>query len=117
MSRTTQEVFQSHKEAIESGNFEKLAADYADDAVLLTMDGSFMGRDTILKGFFQTMFGQFPDVKINFEKTAFEGDSCLLQWSAEASAVSIPKGVAVYLIRNGLIQRQSEWFEMVPKGN
>ena len=114
MTRPTQEVFDSHREAIETSNFEKLAADYAEDAILVTMDGSFIGRDAILNGFFKTIFGQYPDAKINFEKTVVEDDVCLLQWSVEASNATIPRGTAVFIIRDGLIQRQGEWFEVLP---
>lgn len=115
MTRTTEDVFLSHKEAIETLDFEKLAGDYAEDAILVTLDGSFVGRDAILTGFFQTILAQFPDAKIKFEKTAIEDDVCLLQWSAEASAMTIPRGTAVFIIRDGLIRRQGEWFQMVPK--
>ena len=115
MTRSTQEVFESHQEAIETLDFEKLAADYAEDAVLVTMDGAFQGREKILTGFFQTVLAQFPDVKISFEKTVYEGDVCMLQWSAESSAMTIPAGVGVFLIQDGLIQRQGEWFQIVPK--
>lgn len=116
MTRSTQEVFDSHKEAVETLNLEQLAADYAEDAILVTLDGTFKGREAIMSGFFQTILGQFPDFKINFEKTAVEEDVVLLQWSAEASKASIPLGTAVFIIRDGLIQRQGEWFTLVPKG-
>ena len=113
-TRTTEEVFESHREAIETLDFEKLAADYAEDAILVTIDGSFVGREAILTGFFQTILAQFPDVKIKFEKTSINDDICLLQWSAAASAMRVPRGTAVFIIRDGLIWRQGEWFEMVP---
>jgi len=115
MTRSTREVFDSHQEAIETMNFEKWAADYADDAILVTIDGSFHGRDAIMKDFYQAVMSQFPDVKINFEKVNVEGDVCLLQWSAEASNASIPRGVGLFIIQDGLIQRQGEWFEILPK--
>ena len=114
-TRTTEEVFNSHKEAIDTLDFEKLAADYAEDAVLVTLDDSFVGRETILTGFFQTVLAQFPDVKIYFDKVAFKDDVCLLQWSAESSEITVPVGTAVFIIQDGLIQRQGEWFEIVPK--
>ena len=117
MTRTTREVFDSHQEAIETLDFEKLAGDYAEDAVLVTIDGAFVGRDAILTGFFQTVLSQFPDAKIIFEKVNVEGDICLLQWSAEASNASIPRGTAVFIIQDGLIQRQGEWFEILPKAD
>jgi uncharacterized protein (TIGR02246 family) len=115
MTRTTQEVFDSHREAIETLDLEKLAADYAEDAVLVTLDGSFKGREAILKEFFQAIMAQFPDMKINYDKIAIEADVCLLQWSAEASNVTVPVGLGVLFIQDGLIKRQAEWFQMVPK--
>lgn len=114
-TRTTEEVFKSHREAIEKLNFEQLAGDYAEDAVLVTIDGSFIGREAIMTGFFQAIMAQFPDMKINFEKVSYEDDVCLLQWSAESSAMTVPRGTAVFLIQDGLIRRQGEWFQMVLK--
>jgi len=115
MTRSTEEVFNSHREAIETLDFEKLAADYAEDAILVSLDGSFKGREAIMTGFFQTNMAQFPDVRFNFDKVAIEGDVCLLQWSAEASAMTIPVGTGFLIIQDGLIQRQGEWFEIVLK--
>ena len=94
---------------------QKLAGDYAEDALLVTLDGSFKGREAILTGFFQNTMGQAPDIKIHFEKVVFEDDLCLLQWSADSSMGTIPRGTAAFIIRDGLIQRQAEWFEIVPK--
>jgi ketosteroid isomerase-like protein len=115
MTRSTREVFDSHREALETLNFEKLTADYAQESILVTVDGSFVGRDAIMRDFFQAMLSQFPDLKINFEKINVEGDVCVLQWSAEASNASVPRGVGVLIIQDGLIQRQGEWFEILPK--
>lgn len=115
MTRTTQQVFDSHREAIETGDMEKLMGDYADDAVLLTLDGAFVGKEAIQKGFFEYQFSQHPNLRINFEKTAVEGDLFLLQWSAESDVATIPHGVAAFIMRDGKIQRQGEWFRLVPK--
>jgi len=115
MTRTTQEVFDSHKEAIETLNIEKLMADYAEDAVLVTLDGAFYGKDAILTGFFQAFLEQFPDLAVTYDKIVCEGDVCLLQWSGDASAATIPVGIGVLIIQDGLIQRQVEWAEIVPK--
>lgn len=113
--RTIEEVFASHREAIETLDFEKLAADYAEDALLVTLDGSFHGREAIMTGFFQTIMARYPDTKIAFERVAFDDDVCLLQWSAESSGATIPRGTAVFIIQDGLIRRQGEWFAIVPK--
>jgi hypothetical protein len=57
MNRTTEDVFNYHKEAIAPLDFEKLAADYAQDAVLVTLEGSFKGPEAIMKDFFQATLG------------------------------------------------------------
>jgi hypothetical protein len=115
MTRTTQEVFDSHREAIETVDLEKLAADYAENAVMVTLDGSYKGRDAIMSDFFQAWLSQFPDTKINFENVAIEEDVCLLYWTAEASKMTIPAGIGVFMVQDGLIKRQAEWFQMILK--
>ncbi len=115
MSRTTQEVFDSHREAIESLDFEKLAGDYAADALMVTPNGTFEGREALMAGFFQAWLAQFPDTKINFEKVTIKDDVCLIEWTGDASAMSVPAGIGVLFVQDGLIQRQVEWFQMVPK--
>lgn len=115
MTRTTQEVFDSHREALETLNFEQLMADYADDAILLTLNGSFIGKESIGVDFFQNILTQFSNLKIAFEKTAVEGDTFMLQYSAEADEATVPLGTASFIIQDGKIQRQVEWFEIVPR--
>jgi ketosteroid isomerase-like protein len=115
MTRTTQEVFDSHREAIEHLDFEQLGGDYAEDALMVTPDGTFEGREAIMTGFFQAWLAKFPDTKISFDKVTMGGEICLLEWSADASAMRIPVGVGVLFIQDGMIQRQAEWFQMAPK--
>jgi hypothetical protein len=114
MARTTQQVFDSHQAAFEPINLEKLMADYAHDAVLLTLDGAFVGKEAI-RGFFEYMFNSHPHVRISFERTAVEGDTFLLQWSGESDVATFPRGTAAFIITDGKIQRQVEWMEIVPK--
>ena len=114
MARSTQQVFDHHREAFEPINLENLMADYADDAILLTLDGAFVGKEAI-RGFFGSIFENHPNLKISFEKTAVEGDIFLLQWSGESDVATFPRGTAAFIIRDGKIQRQAEWFTVVPK--
>lgn len=115
MTRTTQEVFDSHREAIDKLDFEQLGGDYAEDALMVTPDGTFKGREALMAGFFQAWMAQFPDTKINFEKVTVEDDVCLIEWTADSSAMKITAGVGVLFVQDGMIQRQAEWFQMAPK--
>ena len=114
MTRTTQQVFDAHRAAFEPIDLDKLMADYADDAIMVTLDGAFVGKQAI-QGFFENAFKAFPNLKVSFDKTAVEGDTFLLQWSGECDVATFPHGVAAFIIRDGLIQRQAEWFVVVPK--
>ena len=113
MSRSPQEVFESHKEAVQTGNFEQLIGDYADDAVLLTMDEVYRGKEGVAEFF--GILTRYTNVVVNFEDVVYGDDLVVQQWSADAEEVFAPRGVGVFLIRDGLIQRQGEWFEIFPK--
>jgi hypothetical protein len=81
---------------------------------MLTLDSAFVGKQAI-QGFFENAFKAFPNFKVSFDKTAVEGDIFLLQWSGESDVATFPHGVATFIVRDGLIQRQTEWFVAVPK--
>ena len=114
MARTTQEVFDNHKAAMQSGNMARLMADYADDAVMLLLDQSAVGKEAIQAGF-ANFFDTFPGLNISFDRTAVKDDIFLLQWSGESDMATFPYGVATFVIQNDKIQRQTEWFVVVPK--
>lgn len=113
MVRSTQEVYDHHQSAFTPFNLEKLMEDYADEAILLTLDGEFVGKEAI-RGFFENAFEAFPNLTISFEKTSVVGDTFLEQWSGQSDNGTIPRGVATFNIQDGMIQRQTEWFEFVP---
>jgi len=112
--RSTAQVFEDHKKAILNGDFPKLIADYADDAVLMTTQGSFIGQAAI-QSFFQNLFAAHPNVQVHFGHQVLEDDMLLLEWSAESDAAVFEPGVDTFVIRDDQIQRQTMWFVMTPK--
>ena len=114
MARNAQQVFDAHQQAFETGNLEKLMADYADDAVVVTIDGPVIGKEAI-HGFFVSVFKSFPNIQVSFEKTMVEDNTVLLQWSGDSDVATFPHGVATFIVEDGYIQRQTEWFVVVPK--
>ena len=114
MARTTQQVFDNHQAAFQSGDMAQLMADYADDAVMLLLDSTAVGKEAI-QALFESLFKDFPGLKVSFDKTAVEGDLFLLQYSGDSDVATIPHGVATFIIQNDKIQRQTEWFAVIPK--
>ena len=114
MARTTQQVFEHHVAALVSGDMDELMADYADDAVLLTLEGSFAGKGAI-QAFFEGMLQSLSNFVPTGSEIAVEGDTLLLQWAADTDTVSIPQGVDTFIIRDDKIQRHTGWSVIVPK--
>jgi ketosteroid isomerase-like protein len=114
MARTTQQVFDNHEAAFQSSDMVRLMADYADDAVMLLLDNVAVGKEAI-QALYGTLIGGFPGLKLSFDKTAMEGDLFILQYSGDSDVATIPYGVATFIIQDDKIQRQTEWFVVVPK--
>jgi ketosteroid isomerase-like protein len=114
MARSTQKVFEDHAMALASGDMDKLLADYAEDAIILTLDGSFVGKEAI-RAFFEGTPASFPNLQITPVGLAIEGDTLVMYWSADSDTVSIPDGVDTFIIRDDKIQRQTVWIKAVPK--
>jgi len=114
-TRTVQEVFDHHKAAFQAKDIPTLMEDYADDAVLLMLDGPAVGKEAI-QATFEGLFAAFPGVELTLWETSVPSDNLLLlHWTAESDIGTFPTGVATFVIEDGLIQRQTEWFAFVPK--
>jgi len=109
-----QEIFQRHVEALIAGDVDAVVADYAEDALVLTPDGEFRGRDAI-RGVFDRLTAALPDVALEAQLTAFAGDVLLLHWTADSSANTVPDGVDTFVFSAGAIQLQTIWCTVTPK--
>jgi ketosteroid isomerase-like protein len=114
MACSTQKVFEDHVAALLSGDVTKLMADYADDAIVLTLDGSFVGKQAV-QAFFEAQLKSMPNFQASLGAMAVEGDTLLVQWSGESDIASISEAVDSFVIRDDKIQRQTGWFKVVPK--
>lgn len=109
-----QEVFQRHVEALVAGDVDAVVADYAEDALVLTPDGEFRGREAI-RGVFDRLTAALPDVSLEAQLTAFAGDVLLLHWTADSSANTVPDGVDTFVFGAGAIQLQTISCTVTPK--
>ena len=60
MTRTPQEVFAHHGQALAAGDLDEIVADYADDSVVITPAGVARGKDGIRK-VFAKLLDDLPD--------------------------------------------------------
>lgn len=106
MTRTPQEVFAHHAEALGAGDLDEIVADYADDAVFITPAVVKRGKDGIREAFAQ-LLAEVPDAAWELKTQVYEDDALFLEWAAVAAATKVEDGVDTFVFRDGMIRLQT----------
>ncbi len=106
MTRSPQEVFAHHGAALAAADLDKIVADYADDAVLITPAGSARGPEGV-RGVFATLLGDLPNARWDLKTQVFDGDVLLLEWAADSDLNRVDDGVDTFVFRDGMIWAQT----------
>ncbi|MDH6127380.1 nuclear transport factor 2 family protein [Kitasatospora sp. GP82] len=112
-TRTPQEIFQSHGQALMAEDLDKIVANYAHDAAFITPTGVKHGRDGVREGFTQ-LFADLPHAKWDLKIQIFEGDVLFLEWSAGSDTGQAHHGVDTFVFRDGLIKTQTVRYALTP---
>jgi uncharacterized protein (TIGR02246 family) len=113
MTRTPEEVFQHHAQALGAGDLDEIVADYAEDAVFITPAGVRRGHDGIRAAFAQ-LLADVPDAAWDLKTLIFEGDALFLEWAATSAATRVEDGIDTFLFRDGLIRLQTVRYTLLP---
>ena len=106
MTRTPEEVFAHHVQALGAGDLDGIVADYTDDAVFITPAGVKRGKDGIREGFTQ-LLADVPNAAWELKTQIYEHDVLFLEWAAVSSATKVEDGIDTFVFRDGLIQVQT----------
>lgn len=106
MTRTPEEVFAHHAHALAAGDIDEIVADYADDAVFMTSDGTKRGKEGVRAAFTQ-LLSDLPNASWTLKTQIFDGDLLFLEWAAESDATRADDGVDTFVFRDGLIRAQT----------
>jgi uncharacterized protein (TIGR02246 family) len=106
MTRTPQEVFAHHAEALGAGDLDGIVTDYADDAVFITPDGVKRGKDGIREAFTK-LLADVPNADWALPTQIYEGDVLFLEWTAVSAATKVEDGIDTFIFRDGLIRLQT----------
>jgi ketosteroid isomerase-like protein len=115
VSRTPQEVFQHHAEALVGEDIDGIVSDYSDDAVFITKDGVLRGKDGIRQAF-TDLLANIPQAQWDIKSAVYEGEHMLLHWSAESENTRVDDGVDTFMFRDGEIVMQTVNATYTPKG-
>jgi ketosteroid isomerase-like protein len=114
MARSTEQIYQHHMNALANGDFPAFIADYADDAVLMTMEGAHVGKNAI-QTYFVNALSAMPNSKISPTGHMVQGDFVLLTWTGVSDVATVPHGVDTFVIHDDQIRLQTVWFTIAPK--
>lgn len=110
IATTTEAVLNQHVQALISRDPDRIASDYADDAVLFTPGGVFKGTEGVRQFVDVALQILSPESLANLKvlKQTIEGEYAYVLWSA---GEAIPFAGDTFLIRDGKIVMQSAVFQ------
>jgi ketosteroid isomerase-like protein len=108
-----EQVLNDHVAALLRGDLPALMADYDEDSVLMTLEGTFVGLAAI-EGFFANGLAMMPNLRVNPVGMQVHDDAVLVAWTAEFDTGSVPDGVDTFVVRDDKIRLQTGYFTVVP---
>jgi uncharacterized protein (TIGR02246 family) len=112
-TRSPQEVFDHHAQALGAEDLEEIVADYSDDAVFITPTGVQRGKDGIRQAFTK-LLGEVPQATWDLKTTIYEDDILFLEWGAQGGGNRIEDGIDTFVFRDGLIRVQTVRYTLQP---
>jgi len=105
-TRSPQEVFGHHAQALGAEDLEEIVADKSDDALFITPAGVQRGKDGIRQAFAK-LLGEVPQATWDIKTTSYETTSCYWSGGAEGGGNRIQDGIDTFAFRDGLIRVQT----------
>jgi predicted SnoaL-like aldol condensation-catalyzing enzyme len=112
-TRSLQEVFGHHAQALGAEDLEEIVADYSDDAIFITPAGVQRGKDGIRQAFTK-LLSEVPQATWDLKTTIYEDDILFLEWDAEGGGNRIQDAVDTFVFRDGLIRVQTVRYTLQP---
>jgi predicted SnoaL-like aldol condensation-catalyzing enzyme len=112
-TRSPQEVFDHHAQALGAEDLDEIVADYSDDAIFITPAGVLRGKDGIRQAFTK-LLGEIPQATWDLKTTIYEDDILFLEWDAEGGGNRIQDAVDTFVFRDGLIRVQTVRYTLQP---
>ncbi|MFE2935578.1 nuclear transport factor 2 family protein [Streptomyces sp. NPDC059221] len=113
MARAPQEVFADHGKQLGTGDLGLITANYTEDAVLVTPEGTLTGHQGVREGIGR-LLADLPDADWQLTPQ-FAGDVLFLQWTAATTTHEVTDGVDTFVFRDGLISAQTVRYTLSPR--
>jgi ketosteroid isomerase-like protein len=111
-TRTPEEIFAHHGNALGAEDLEDIVADYSDDAILVVQKKVYRGKDGAREVFTQ-LLGDVPQAQWELE-TVFADDVLYLEWKAVGGGRKVDDGVDTFIFEDGMIRVQTVVYTVQP---
>jgi hypothetical protein len=112
MTRTPEEVFAHHGQALGAEDVEDIVADYADEAILVLHKEVFRGKDGA-RQVFTRLLGDVPQAQWELNPT-FVDDVLYLEWKATGGGRTIQDAIDTFVFADGHIRVQTIAYTVGP---
>ena len=113
MTRSPQEIYSAHFDALASGDIEQLLADYSDDAAIITGQGVLEAHSGI-EAFYTNALQALPEPRFAVTSAVYSDDAALVHWTAQSLAGRVDDGVDTFVFRDGNIWLHTIHFTLLP---
>lgn len=113
-TRTPQQIFQHHAEALGAEDLAGIVADYSDDAIFMTPAGVLRGKAGIRQAFTK-LLSDVPKAKWNLKTQLYENDVLLLEWTADSAKAKVDDGIDTFIFKDGFIRVQTVRYTLQKK--
>jgi len=105
-TRTPEEIFQHHAEALGAEDLDGIVADYSDDAIFMAPAGVLKGKEGIRQAFTQ-LLSDVPKAKWDLKTQLYDRDILLLEWTADSAETKVDDGIDTFVFKDGFIRVQT----------
>lgn len=113
-TRTPQQIFQHHAEALGAEDLDGIVADYSNDAFFVTPAGVLRGKVGIRQAFTK-LLSDVPKAKWNLKTQLYEKDILLLEWAADSAKTKIDDGIDTFVFKDSFIRVQTVRYTLQSK--
>lgn len=111
-TRTPEEVFAHHGQALGAEDLEDIVADYAEDAILIVQKQVYRGKDGARQVFTQ-LLADVPQAQWELD-TVFADDVLYLEWQASGGGRKIENAIDTFIFQDGMIRVQTVVYTVQP---
>lgn len=111
-TRTPEEVFAHHGQALGAEDLEEIVADYTDDAILVVQKQVYRGKDGA-RQVFTRLLGDVPQATWELDPV-FADDVLYLEWKAAGGGRKVEDGIDTFIFAEGMIRVQTVVYSVQP---